>query len=125
MYLKPGVQQTEDSEGFDDQTARFSGTCPGKVARGSSNCDQVAAVVNKIAPQANVQAMSTKYGDTGVHWYFDAASVGTLDQLWDRIEMDPRYNEANVKMGGPRDFYGRQRTDAHLRNDASVVSVGP
>ena len=65
---------------------------------------QVAAVVNKIAPEANVQAMSTKYGDTGVHWYSDAASVGALDLLWDRIETDPRYNEANVKMGGPRDF---------------------
>ena len=73
--------------------------------------NQLGAIVNEIAPEANFQTMSTNSGDTAVQQFVDSASVTDVDELMDKVESDSRHKEAISKCAGQNVFMaGSERT---------------
>lgn len=69
----------------------------GKVAEATEWAVQIGALADKLAPDAKVKTLATAFGDTGIHWFFDAPDLATLERWMTRVESDPGYREMVAK----------------------------
>lgn len=69
----------------------------GKAAEATQMAVQLGALAARLVPEANVQTMTTSFGEIGVHWFFDAPDLATVERWMAKVESDPGYRELVAK----------------------------